>query len=484
MGDDKQVRDLSKVAKEIFLKDAEHIDAEKPQLYNLENEFARTRANRSLRVVFLVLGFVVLAVGATIFLTLYIDRQNRRIKVDIADFEDVTLKDLLSSARKNEDELNAATQALADAQAELAVKNQVVANDIAGKIALVDAQGLSQQDHDAAVQKLRDQQKAQLAGLAAAYAPIFKKRQADIDAAQKKIDAYDTRQMEAAKKQAEVLNNQERLHDLELNQIKAEHEARLKDLADSSAQQIAALKANQASVINALNEKYKKDIAALILKYNPVFDTPTLKALIALPMEAGIASTLTGLSARLTAGKYADPRIFTAIQDSLAKRSALFDRISQIPYQNSVPAALARLDYFDRLIMKTHESLADGLLSIIKDDEGRIADREAQIAADQARIAGLQAVIDRDNTAFVYYTRDIRENGFVLDARDAEKLAVVVAPSYPVTDGDEGLVFRADNEYIGSIQFSVTLAGISAKVIEVVPSKQIEPFDKFLIKKM
>ena len=64
------------------------------------------------------------------------------------------------------------------------------------------------------------------------------------------------------------------------------------------------------------------------------------------------------------------------------------------------------------------------------------------------------------------------------------RIAVVVSPSFPVTNGDQGLVFRADNEYIGTIQFSVSGAAINAKLLDVVPDKDIEPFDKFLIKKM
>ena len=58
-----------------------------------------------------------------------------------------------------------------------------------------------------------------------------------------------------------------------------------------------------------------------------------------------------------------------------------------------------------------------------------------------------------------------------------------VSSSSPVADGDQGLVFRADDEYIGAIIFSVTGNGISARVVELAPNKQFQPFDTFLIKK-
>ena len=189
MDDEKQVKGLSEVAKDVFLQEADHLRAEKPKLYDLEEEFARTKSNRSFRTLFLVLGFVIAALGVTLALTLFLQNQSRKVPVDISDFQDVNLKDLLSSAVNNENELDKANRALTDMQQELATKSDALSSDYAGQIAVVNAQGMSAASTAAAVQKLQAQETAALDGLRAQYAPELQARQADVAAAQKKVDS-------------------------------------------------------------------------------------------------------------------------------------------------------------------------------------------------------------------------------------------------------------------------------------------------------
>ncbi len=469
MDDEKQVKDLSKVAKEVFLQEADRIRAEKPKLYDLEEEFARTRANRSLRTVFLILGFIIVAAGVTLFLTLFIQNQNRKVPVDISDFQDVNLKDLLSSAANNENDLDKAKRSLSDVQQELATKSEALSSDIAGQIAVLNAQDMPTSSTAAAVKKLQAQESAGLEALRTQYAPVLEARQADVAAAQKKVDSSNQTQINAARKQEEVLNNQQHLHDIELAQTKAYYEAKLKDLSDSHQREIAALKESQARVVKAMDDAKKREIAALILTYNPVFTTDALKALLSSPIDPGISSSFPELAPQLTAGGYSTANAIAAMRDALQNRAALYARIKSIPYQNSVPSALAHLDFFDRSLVRSYEDITGRLLQ--------------QIGADTAQIARLNSTVGQDQAAFQFYARQIRENGFLVDVRDAQRIVPFVSSSSPVADGDQGLVFRADDEYIGTILFSVTTVGVSAREVELAPDKQFEPFDKFLIKK-
>jgi len=441
-------------------------------------EFARTRSNRSLRTLLLVLGFVVVAVGATVFLTVYIQDQNRRISVDISDFEDVTLKDLLSSATKNQDDMDAAKQTLSDTQQEFAAKTKAVTDDTSAQVAVVDAQGLSDVDHTAAVQKLNDAQKVSLAALSAHYSPLIRQQQATIADIQKKIDAYDQQKIDAAKKSEDVLNNQAKLHDLELQKIKNYYEAKLKEADIRYNTDTSLLKENQAKIVQTMADKQKRDVAALVLKYNPVFETDTLKALLASPMSGDASSSLPVLASQLAQGSYIPAGTFDGMQTAVTQRATLYSRIARIPWENSVPSAIGHLDFLDRFLVHSYEGITQKLLQTIHDNE-------AAIRARDARISDLSAGADQDRLAFEFYASEISENGFVLDARDTDRVAVFVNRSYTVADGDQGLIFRADDEYIGTIRFSVAASGsITGRVVEAVPGKQIQPFDKFLIKKL
>jgi hypothetical protein len=77
----------------------------------------------------------------------------------------------------------------------------------------------------------------------------------------------------------------------------------------------------------------------------------------------------------------------------------------------------------------------------------------------------------------------IAENGFIVDARNKQRIAIFVNPSYTVANGDLGLVFRQDDEFIGTIRFAVVNGAVSAQQIEISANKAIQPFDKFLIKR-
>ncbi len=469
MDDEKQVRDISESAKEVFLQEANRIRAEKPKLYELEEEFARTKANRSFRTAFFILCFVIVAAGVTVLLTFLVQSQSRRVSVDITDFQDINLKDLLNSAANNENDLDKAKRSLADAQQELATKSEALSSDIAGQIAVLNAQDVSAPSVAAAVKKLQAQESDGLEALRAQYAPVLEARQADVAAAQKKVDSSNKTQIDAARKQEEVINNQQRLNDIELAQTKSYYETKLKELSDAHQQEIAALKENQARVVRAMDDAKKREIAALVLMYNPVFTTDALKALLSAPIDPSISSTFSEMASQLVTDGYSTTNALASMRDALQGRAALYARIKSIPYQNSVPSALAHLDYFDRSLIHSYEDISGRLLQ--------------QIHADTAQIARLSSIVGQDQAAFQYYARQIRENGFLVDVRDSQRIVPFVSSSSPVADGDQGLVFRADDEYIGTILFSVTAVGISAREVMVAPGKQFQPFDKFLIKK-
>jgi len=465
MGNEDKVRtesertELARVAREYFLEDAARIEADRPHLYNLEEEFARSKNNRNLRSVFLVLGFIILAIGATIFLTLYVQNQNRKIRIDIRDFEDLALRDLLSSARQNGEVLASAKSSLDAIQQELADKNQALKDDIAGKISVVEAKGLSTEAQDAAVRDLRQQEQAGLAALAAQYAARIRVKQTAVAAAQKQVDAYDSKQLDAARKQAEVLNNQQRLNDMELEQTKHQYETRIKDLTDQSQRQLEMLKATQKQVIEAL-----------MLKFNPVFDTPELVSILRSPTDSVVAPTVPALRTAIAGTNYVPDSVLAALNQSVYQRGLLYSRLARIPYVNSVPGALTHLDFLDRSAMRSYENIALKLTQIARDDDALIKEQSRQLS--QVR------------TAFNFYARKIAESGFIVDARDANRIAIFLNPSYTLSNGDLGLVFRQDDEFIGTIKFVVSSRSISARQIELSANKTIQPFDKFLINRM
>ncbi len=81
---------------------------EKPAIYSLEEEFAKTKRNRDVKPLLIFLGFILSLVGITFGTVRYLDHQSKQISIDISDFEDLRLKEALSEAMEKEEELRGA----------------------------------------------------------------------------------------------------------------------------------------------------------------------------------------------------------------------------------------------------------------------------------------------------------------------------------------------------------------------------------------
>ncbi len=84
------------------------VENEKPAIYSLEAEFAKTKRNRDLKPLLIVLGFVALLIGITFGTVRYLEHQSKQINIDISDFEDLRLKEALNQAKVREEELQGA----------------------------------------------------------------------------------------------------------------------------------------------------------------------------------------------------------------------------------------------------------------------------------------------------------------------------------------------------------------------------------------
>ncbi|HPN83576.1 MAG TPA: hypothetical protein PLM00_09295, partial [Spirochaetota bacterium] len=114
MGNDNKVsRGLTRKT-EVFFRENAVETMDRPVLYSLEDEFAKTKKRKHL---FVYAGAVLFA-GALVVVTLVITgevrRQSDAIKVDVSDFRDLNLTDLLQNTKKDETRLRSLMQEIAD----------------------------------------------------------------------------------------------------------------------------------------------------------------------------------------------------------------------------------------------------------------------------------------------------------------------------------------------------------------------------------
>lgn len=101
MDNDNKIKPLVTQGSSVFLREDPSQLVSKEKLYSLDEEFAKTRKNRSYTFYLLFISFLALIIGGTIFLTAYIQNLNERMDIKITDFEDLNLKDLLDASKKD-----------------------------------------------------------------------------------------------------------------------------------------------------------------------------------------------------------------------------------------------------------------------------------------------------------------------------------------------------------------------------------------------
>jgi len=397
MDDDKQVKDLttqSTIGR--FLNKPILPDERDKETFDLEKEFAKSAKNRSLLVPLAVAVFlVVLAVGAWVA-SQFTEAASQKSSVSIGSFEDLKLKEIFDTARKNKKDL-ATIQGQIDELVQ-ASDARVVAIKQAGtsKADIASVDDATGEKAKVLLAETARKVAAEKAALAASIAPL----KAQADEVQKKIDSYDDRIGQMNKKNQQVLDTQQRLFDLEKKKLTDMYEARILAQTEEASATLVRVKEERDALVAAMKAKQADDIRKLILKYNPVISDGILKAQLAkdglAPADypALVFPDRIGLQNLVPADLQAE---FAARVD---RTRLLLARLREIPYENSVPPLLNTLDkaISDSLLgyngylapLAAHMTELDGVIAA---RDQTIVERDATIAAQIATIAERDATI-------------------------------------------------------------------------------------------
>ena len=117
MDNDRKVKDIVSQSRKTFL-DWKNLEIGNKDLYDLEKEFSATKKNKNYLVIITILVFLIVFVGTAYAVTRYIQESGRIVPIEIKDFEDVNLKDILDVAKNYEQKLERARKELKALNAE------------------------------------------------------------------------------------------------------------------------------------------------------------------------------------------------------------------------------------------------------------------------------------------------------------------------------------------------------------------------------
>jgi len=303
------------------------------------------------------------------------------------------------------------------------------------------AQHLPEAETDKKLKQIQVQEKTRINAVEAQYKNKLNDKEEEILVLKAKVAASNKGMKDNVQQAENILNNYQKLHNIRMDKQKAYYE----------------------NEIYKLKLYHKRYVEALILKYNPVFRSTRIQEILKSETNPDYTKTpnMKGFQNDLDREGALSKAGYDRIKRNIENNALILARMNRIPYENSVAPALTQMTQLTNRIIYDYENLWYDLVNIIR--------RKNEI-------------IGNYRYAFDYHSQIYPEGGFVIDPRNANNIRIHLSTVLKVKTGDIGLIFRAEDEYIGKIKLIKSSSIVYGTTIEVAQNKKILPFDKILIK--
>ena len=139
-------------------------------------------------------------------------------------------------------------------------------------------------------------------------------------------------------------------------------------------------------------------------------------------------------------------------------------RLLKVPYTNSVPSLLARLDSLNKSINQSYEKLWQSFYRQLRIKQGKL---------DLFRYA-----------LGAYYTQRLKEEtkafGYILDARHLQNIYLYISKDADLGESAAALVLRGEDDKIAKVKLFRIGSEYRAQLVEMLDSDGIQPFDRLV----
>lgn len=434
MENDKQMNNLFlEKIKSIFLSDDLMAKSVKQEVYSLNDEFAKSKKNKNILAYALIFVYVAVIGCGAYFLTTIEENKNKQIEVNIAEFRQFNLVELLAEKKESEEKLAQLQQELEDYR----IKS------------MEQIKKLSPREQQKAMAALNEKMRT----LEESYNRQIKEKEKALASLERSIKAEKRKIASTAKESETVIKNYQSINQtqqFENERLRIEYEGK-----------IAKLKAEYKTKLDSLKEENQKQITELIVRYNPTFNRGELVSAINVKLGNKQVNS-NGKYDRILADEgILDEQEYNQINRKIHNQKIIINGLQDVGYQNSIPTALNKLDQFSKSVVADYENIWRKLTERIK------AKNES---------------IDSYEYAMKYLAMMGRETGYVIDSRNTNRLIIYIDQIYSVKKGDLAYIFKNDSAPIARIELNPENGRVTAKVKEVLKPVKIEPFDKILLK--
>ncbi len=471
-----------------------------PDLYNLNDEYAKTRSKK-ISFVTKVLLWCFLGVGLiTTGLVMFIQNSNDNIKIDIAVFDDLNLKGLLDVVSKTQRQLDDAVRSKNRLLIELDNKVKTFAVEKETELQLVESLNLSLAEKKKRINTANKTYEDNEQLLNEEYQLQIGMIDSEIEELTKQLASYDSANIEMAKQQESAINSQRKAFDLEKESLIQDYELRISDLM----MQIQDMQKNQVSsqgdAINALKQEHLKEISVL----DPTFTDERSNELVMSVIEDIIIEEAMALAVnhieemeRAEESSTTETEIIEAPTEEKTYLPEVILNLTDKEFEQHVKAALNQLEYrledfhyvtnvvstvpwlnslkeyIIALTGMTNSIINDAVLAsldFLQQQEQVIVERDKEIEELQGEIVAFEHKIKKMYEDYeeiekvlaeyeiVLESLDARtkqngEAGYLLDVSDKNNITIFISTVYrdSVKDGTQAYVFRESGTIIGTV---------------------------------
>jgi hypothetical protein len=415
---------------QLFLHDSLNaIRQDQQKTYNLHDEFAKTKQNKDYFVVKIIAAVVVLVALVSWGVTSAINQSSRNVKVDIAVFDDINLRNALDMAKKAEDKLAAAEQSRKDIQTDLQSDLSALALKKQSEIDILNNQRMGDADRKTKLADLDKLYASKRKAVSASYAGKIAAADQAIADAQKEINSFDQKRVEEARKQKKMLDNQQDLFELEKKKLTDSYESELASLrkkVDTIQKENALLKTTE---VKNIMDQYQAKIDGI----DPLFGDATADGFVSVVSSAEVSSPFRAIPENVPGDFDYGAKDFESVAQEYAGVGLLLGKVSALPFEHDVGkyAEAARKLAFSA--GTANEKIINAAFTRIGSDGAKLA--EARDALDKAASERNDAVAARDAAANAAAAYESALDSFA-QANDYAGFVIAMKPVEPAVPAD------------------------------------------------
>lgn len=358
-----------------------------PENYDLEKEFAQTKKNHHFFIPLLITGFVAVIIAGSWILYTLVENRNRQFEVQVADFEELRIREAFDELQKQRQSLALINRELSLLGDELKREEERLSLEYRTLL-----EGLAQTGTPEAAKespRVEAEGRKQIESLRLRYTPRITELEGQLGALNAQIAADETALETRLQGRESYLNTQEKLFQRRQAELDEYYRGRL---AEKDAQRVRLVRQQELAskrLTDIMNSRRVRELSEQELKYNPRFDDPRLTELTGLP---GDAEWLSGLSLGPQTAKLS-PVLEEGLQQTNQKtldQRYLFEKLKTIPFVNSVPGMMAALESLAVQNQNFQQVLLDVMEKIIVEKESQLEVQKAEterLAASLGEIA-------------------------------------------------------------------------------------------------